>query len=397
MGIFDVAVIGGGPSGLHAASLLAQKGLSVFVAEKKKEIGSDVICTGIVGKEIFDEFALSTGSIIRDLQAAKIVSSSGNTLHYRHPNPFACVVDRHAFDQGLADQAAAAGARIHLGARVNDIAVGQDSVEIAMETAGGAAESIRAKMAVLATGIDHRLNKKVGLGAPEDHLYGAQVELEKSNGSAATIFVGKHIAPGAFAWAVPTAEGRLRLGLVTSKEPRTWFLKLLKANFPEEMEGFSPDTIRVKAIAQGVVSPTHADRVIALGEAAGQVKTTTCGGIYFGLLCSRIASDVIARCHRAGSFSAQSLAEYDKAWRGAIQKEIVVGHYARRVFSLFSDAQIERLIDLAKTDGIIPLIQAKGQFDWQSGLLIELAKKVPPLSYFSDIRKKLDLFDRFLS
>jgi digeranylgeranylglycerophospholipid reductase len=237
----------------------------------------------------------------------------------------------------------------------------------------------------------------VGLGAPEDHLYGAQVEIEKSNGSMATIFVGKNIAPGAFAWAVPTAEGRLRLGLVTSREPRTWLLHLLKTSFPEEREGFLPETIRVKAIAQGLVSRTHADRVIAVGEAAGQVKTTTGGGIYFGLLCSRIAADVISRCHQAGSFSAHSLSVYDKTWREAIQKEILVGHYARRIFSLFSDAQIERLIDLAKTDGIIPLIQTKGQFDWQSGLLLELAKKVPPLSYFNDIRKKLDLFDRFLS
>jgi digeranylgeranylglycerophospholipid reductase len=142
MGIFDVAVVGGGPSGLHAASLLAQKGLSVLVAEKKNEIGSNVICTGIVGKELFEEFSLPTGSIIRDLQAVKIVSSSGNTLSYRHPDPFACVVDRQAFDQALADQAEAAGARIQLGTSATDITVGKDSVEIATKAEDGPPASI---------------------------------------------------------------------------------------------------------------------------------------------------------------------------------------------------------------------------------------------------------------
>ena len=397
MGIYDVAVIGGGPSGLHAASLLAKKGLKVFVAEKKKEIGSNVICTGIVGKEIFEEFSLPADSVIRDLQTVKVVSSSGNSLVYRHPLPFACVVDRKAFDQTLADKAAAAGAEIVLDTCARDISLGRDRVDIETESLDAPDRTFAARMVILATGIDHRLNKKLGLGVPEDHFLGAQAELEISNGSSATIFIGKNVAPGAFAWAVPTVAGRLRLGLVTSREPRTWFINLVKKFYPEQLDEFRPESIQVKAIAQGLVSRTHADRVIAVGEAAGQVKTTTGGGIYFGLLCSRIAADVVYQCYQTGSFSAQNLSAYDKTWRDSIQKEIVVGYYARRVFSLFSEAQIERLFDLAKSDGIIPLIQTRGQFDWQSGLLLELAKKVPPLSYFSDIRKKLDLFDRFLS
>jgi len=397
MGAYDVAVIGGGPSGLHAASLLAEKGLKVIVAEKKDEIGSNVICTGIVGKEIFEEFSIPPDSVIRDIQAVKLVSSSGNSICYRHPSTFACIVDRKAFDQSLADKARAAGAEIALGTCVRDAKLGRDGVEIETEGANAPARTIEARMAVLATGIDHRLNKKLGLGVPEDHLLGAQAELEVSNGAAVTVFVGKHVAPGAFAWAVPTEEGRLRLGLLTAREPRTWFLRLLEKFYPEKMAEVDPDSIQIKAIAQGVVSRTYGERAVSLGEAAGQIKTTTGGGIYFGLVCSRIAAETIHDCFKQGSYSAERLSAYDKTWRAAIQREIVIGHYARRVFSLFTDSQIERLFELAKSDGIIPLIQTKGRFDWQSGLLIELAKKVPPLSYFSDIRKKLDLFDRFLS
>ena len=56
--VHDVIVIGGGPSGLNSASLLAEKGLDVLLLEKKKEIGHKVICTGIIGREAFERFDL---------------------------------------------------------------------------------------------------------------------------------------------------------------------------------------------------------------------------------------------------------------------------------------------------------------------------------------------------
>jgi len=397
MGMYDVAIIGGGPSGLHAASLLARKGLNVFVAEKKGEIGSDVICTGIVGKEIFQEFELGLDSVIREIRSAKLVSSSGNTIYYQHPSSFACIVDRQKFDQVLAEDARRSGAEISLGTCVTDVSLDNNHVKVTAQTEGMSTKTISARMAILSTGIESRFNRKLGLGFPQDFLLGAQAEMEIVNGNSATIFFGKSVAPGAFAWAVPTSEGRLRVGLVTSREPRIWFENLIKKFFPEKIADFHLGQIRVKAIAQGLVTKTFGERVIALGEAAGQVKTTTGGGIYFGLLCSRIASEVIHDCYKAGSFDSRSLAAYEKIWREAIQKEILIGHLARKIFSLFTDNQIEKLFELAKSDGILPLIQTNGNFDWQSGLILELAKKVPPLNTFSGIRKKISFFENLLS
>jgi len=388
----DILVVGGGPSGLQAATLLAQSGLSVRVLERKSEIGADVICTGIVGKEIFPEFGLRTDSVLREMQDVRLVSSTGSEILYRHPEPFACIVDRSVFDRSLADEARAAGVGISLGISVITFDWTDNGVRVETVGPGGEPGRFEARMAILATGIDSRLNFQAGLGVAKDHLYGAQAEIETSADSA-SIFIGKSVAPGAFAWSVPTSAGRTRIGLVTSRQPRVWLVNLVRRFFPELEEQFRPESIRVKAIAQGLVQRTAGDRVITLGEAAGQVKTTTGGGIYFGLLSSRIAARVIADAAKDGSFGAARLAEYDAAWRAALKKEILIGHFARRIFARFTDNQIDHLFELARTDGIIPLMQSEGRFDWQSGLILGLAKRVPPFSYFGGIRKKLNLLD----
>jgi geranylgeranyl reductase family protein len=388
----DILVIGGGPSGLHAAALLARSGFDVRVLERKREIGADVICTGIVGKEIFPEFNLGTHSVLREMQTVRLVSSSGSEILYKHPEPFACVVDRSAFDGSLADEARAAGARIILGVSVNRFDWTDTGVRVETIEPGGEPGRFEARMAILATGIDSRLNVQAGLDAARDHLYGAQAEIS-AGAREATIFVGRSVAPGAFAWSVPAAAGRTRIGLVTSRQPRVWLVNLVRRFFPELKDSFRPEDIGVKPIAQGLVQRTAGDRVISLGEAAGQVKTTTGGGIYFGLLSARIAARVITAAASAGSFDARQLAEYDDAWRSALRKEILVGHFARRIFARFTDSQIERLFELARTDGIIPLMQTEGRFDWQSGLIIDLAKKVPPFSYFNAVRRKLALLE----
>jgi digeranylgeranylglycerophospholipid reductase len=121
MSVYDVAVIGAGPSGLHAARLLADKGLRVVVLEKKAEIGSDVICTGIVGTELFREFSLPADSVVRKIQTMNIRMSAGQSLTYTHPAAFAAIVDRRTFDRNMTEEAQKAGVEIDLGSRVSGI------------------------------------------------------------------------------------------------------------------------------------------------------------------------------------------------------------------------------------------------------------------------------------
>src|SRR5512136_1998924 len=108
----DVVVVGAGPSGLRTAARLAAAGLDVRVVEKKDRIGAGIVCTGIVGREVFDDFGLDGGSVVEEMQTVRLISPFATELVYRHPRPFACVVNRERFDRGLAEAAAAAGAAI---------------------------------------------------------------------------------------------------------------------------------------------------------------------------------------------------------------------------------------------------------------------------------------------
>jgi digeranylgeranylglycerophospholipid reductase len=388
----DVIVIGAGPSGLRAAGRLAAAGLDVRVLEKKSHVGANVVCTGIVGKEVFDDFGLDFRPVIEELRTVRLVSPFSTVLTYEHPRPFACVVDRAKFDSALAATAASAGAAVVCDARVEDISVGRGGAEVTVRDGQGGVSRQAAAVVVLATGVDFGLQKKIGLATPRDFLKGAQVEASLPGRGTTTLFFGRDVAPGAFAWSVPAGEGKARVGLLTHKDPRARLRKLLDAHFDGCPGTGEEAQIRTKPVAQGLLSGTFGDRVLAVGEAAGQTKTTTGGGISYGLTCADLAADVILECFGRSSFGAADLAEYERRWKGLLQKEIVVGHYTRRMCARLSDGRIESLFHLAQTDGIVPIIREKADFDWHSGLIFALLQRLSFMKIFRDVKDRLGPF-----
>ncbi|MEW6049361.1 MAG: hypothetical protein AB1609_23295 [Bacillota bacterium] len=62
-----------------------------------------------------------------------------------------------------------------------------------------------------------------------------------------------------------------------------------------------------------------------MGEAAGQVRTTTGGGACYGLLAAEIAVDVLTRALAEDIPCAESWAGCDRRWRSLLGREIEVG------------------------------------------------------------------------
>jgi digeranylgeranylglycerophospholipid reductase len=391
----DVAVIGGGPAGLHTARLLAESGAAVSVLERKQEIGLGVVCTGIVGRGIFREFDLPADSAGPEFQDVRIVSSSGRTILYRHPSPFAAIVDRQKFDRALADRTRQAGAGIETGTTVLDLESSSEGITV-KTVRNGEIGSLRARLVVLATGVDRRLHPRLGLTAPKRFVYGAQAEVFDASNSRPSIFVGTRTAPGGFAWAVPSGEGRSRIGLITNDPPQRAFEDFIARYFPRADLARASRPLEIKAIAQGMAGTSVQDRILAVGEAAGQVKTTTGGGIYYGLLGARFAAEVILEALGKGTLDVSALAPYERRWKAALRKEIAVGYYARKLYSWMSEDQFESLFVLAQSDGIIPQIQREGNFDWQSGLILSLFRKAPVFEIFKGLSRKPAFMDRLL-
>jgi flavin-dependent dehydrogenase len=86
-------------------------------------------------------------------------------------------------------------------------------------------------------------------------------------------------------------------------------------------------------IAQMPLRQSHAERVLVIGEAAGQVNATTGGGIYYGLLAARLAADTISQAFATGCFAAPTLQGYERAWRPLLADELALGLSFRRLYT----------------------------------------------------------------
>src|SRR5574341_475437 len=150
MPLIDIAVIGAGPAGLHAATELSQRGLQVVVLEEHGDVGENVLCTGIIGAQAFQEFSLPQETIVGSLRQTCAHGRYGTEVVYAPAQPLASIVDKAAFNRALAGRAAAAGVEIRAHSRAVGIQTGTQQVSIAVRERAGRQYTLRARLAVLA-------------------------------------------------------------------------------------------------------------------------------------------------------------------------------------------------------------------------------------------------------
>jgi flavin-dependent dehydrogenase len=116
--------------------------------------------------------------------------------------------------------------------------------------------------------------------------------------------------------------------------------------------------------------------MLLVGEAAGQVKPTTGGGIYYGLVCADIATDVLHQAFSSGDFSARHLSHYQKEWKRRLGREIRIGRFARGLYQRLDDRQIDHIFSLAQADGIHQALlnSPDFSFDWHGEFILKALK-----------------------
>jgi digeranylgeranylglycerophospholipid reductase len=360
--VSDVVVVGAGPAGLIAARTLAEQGVAVDVLEEHEVIGAPVHCTGVLGLEAFDELRLSRRAIVGTAHAARFIAPDGSSVLVNDDRVRAAVVDRVTFDRDLAAAAIAAGARIHTGARVASVQQAPDAVIVH----SGIGE-FHARATVLACGASYRFNRALGLGVPGVLVHSAQLEVPFAPLDHVQVYFGRSVAPGGFAWVVPFERNGTtfaRVGLFCDRDAGAHFRVFGEAiRLAHGMSERWP-TARLKVLPLAPVTRTWTDRIVAVGDAAGVVKPTTGGGIYYGLLTGQIAGEVLGEALKENQLEARRLREYERRWRARLGPEIRAGLAFRAVASRLGDSAIERLMELARVDGIVPLLKQTADFNW---------------------------------
>jgi digeranylgeranylglycerophospholipid reductase len=367
----DVLIVGGGPAGLYCARELSLGGFQTVLLEEHATAAEKVLCTGIIGANAFQDFPLPSETIVGPLAGLKVISRYGTELRHTPQAPIAYIVDKGAFNLALTAQAAAAGALIYTSTRAHDLVVDGEGVHLTATGAGGRPLRFHAAMAVLACGVQYQLTRKLGLGRPREFLQGAQAQIPWPLTPWTEVHLNKELSPEAFAWVVPLQNGYARAGIMCARDARGALRRFLDQLAPQ-WRGRPDIHLASKPIAQTPLRRTYTERVLVIGEMAGQVKATTGGGIYYGLLGARLAADTIRTAFARNCFDAAQLRGYEHAWKAILAEELALGRRFRKLYGWLGDRQLDGLLHHSIRNGLEDLIQRKANFDWHGELIIEL-------------------------
>ena len=374
----DVLIIGGGPGGLATARLLATEGFDVGLVEEHDTSGDPVHCTGVLATEAFAELGLPRDVILNELHTARFFSPSGLTVSHTTPTPEAVAIDRLALDRALFESARSSGVAITLGRRVIDVSVEPAAVAVSLSDGTIA----RARTAVLACGAQYAIQRRLGLGLPSVFLQSAQLELPATRLGDVEVRFGRDVAPAGFAWTVPVQRpggSFARVGLMCERAAGLHFARLVAtvaARWGLDVTGSTMQP-RQKVLPLAPITRTFTRRVLAVGDAAGLVKATTGGGIYYSLLSAAMAAETLAKGLRADRLDASDLAPYEAAWKARLGPELKAQLRLRVLSRRLTDADIDAFFDLALTDGVMPIVRSTAKFNRHRDLILSLLRHPP--------------------
>jgi len=371
----DFVVVGCGPAGSRFARRVAELGHDVLAFEQG-EVGEPLACSGHVSTDIWEftpdgarerllqnvvygaRFHLDDPTDAPDLAAAsdpdrdpgrsdRTPASDGGTAavdgtstgsdapgSVRTDSPtggsgypfykdeqVSNVIDRVGLDRELADAAREAGADLREHHTVLDVAEHADHVEVEVRGPDGV-ETHRARMVAGCDGPRSRVRRDLDLPEPGELLHGVLGFTDEADSQD---FVDVHLSvPRFFAWRIPRGEAGVEYGLAVPPGGN------VRERFEAFTESYGVETDRRCSglIPIGPPDTVTSDRAFLVGDAAAQTKPFTGGGIRYGMTAADHAARTIDPDDPA------TLADYESAWREDLSREIQLGHWVRRAYSL---------------------------------------------------------------
>lgn len=353
----DVLIAGGSVAGLTTARECSSNGPSTIVIEEDHEIGTPEHCGGMVSIGGLQKLGLivDTNNFQNAVSMAKI-SCRSSSFKLPAENQNVIVVDRRGLDKQIAKQAQSAGAEIRTRCSFKSITKHQSTYLV--KTSEG---EIECKYFVDAKGLSSlkdATNSGI-LASAQFEIYADWIE-----GKTVEILFDAEKYPGFFVWIIPISEGKGKIG-VAGKGINT----LLALNDFIKSRGTKYSIIR-KIYAPiwigGPRPPFIKDRILVVGDAAGQTKPTTAGGIFSCGMAGILAGKAIARA--IANNDNRLLHDYEKSWKTIFWKEFNSMLLARKVLERLDNRSIDSIFSsISKVD--ISKVSNFSDFDFHSSAL----------------------------
>ncbi len=372
----EVAVVGAGPAGSRTARELARRGLRVLLIEEHRQVGIPSHCSGLISPRAWELGEMAeVGLVCNRLRGAYLHVEEGPSLALGGEEVRALAIDRVAWDQGLARQAYEAGAQ-PLRARFLHAQPVPGGLRLHLQR-DGRDLALQVRLLVGADGVHSRVARALGLPRPREVVLalGVEARLSLPREDYVHVFVGPGLAPGWFGWAIPSGPGLARLG-IGCLLGRGLPLELYRAFKEGPLAPFGP--VREERFYGGAIplSPaprTYGDHVLLVGDAAGQVKPLSGGGIYTGLVAADLCAQAAWRAFQGDDLSAPSLAWYERAWRRRLGPELARSRHLRQAGLRLSHPQLAAVVQALARPRLRALALRHADIDYPSRALLRLA------------------------
>jgi geranylgeranyl reductase family protein len=375
---FDVIIAGGSVAGLFCAREIAKKGHTVLVIEEDFEIGTPEHCGGLVSASGLEDLGVvpSAKTLDSQIQKAEIFSPCGTMVTVEAKKQNVVVINRRELDKQIARQAQKNGAEIKVKTSLKEIKQNQ-----AITTAG----NFDCKILVDARGA-FSLVQKDRTGALQSAQYEIYADWIQKGLVEVNFDAEKY--PGFFSWIIPANDGMGKVGVagrgINAMQALEKFLEE-KGSHSIIRKVFAPIWIN------GPIENFVSGNTVTVGDAAGQSKPTTAGGIYSCGVGGILAGRAISKFLQSGN--SKDLEQYQKSWMEKFGKEFERQLFARRMLERLDNKTIDNLFSHITPD-IMQEISESDDFDFHTSAIVKMlglkgSLKVAQTVFGAEIKKLL--------